>query len=395
MSRSLRIALVCHQDLGGEPHPVPSYRFWRTYLKHGLQEVGHRVVEIPDVDWARGLVPQTREAVKKWRSDTWARAIRTLAKEHRREHIDLFLGYLYPNQILPGAIQEIKDQGIPCVNFFCDNVREFRKLPAEFRPFDLHWVPELEAVEMYRRAGWAHLHAPMPCWVAPRNRRIALAEEFGPVFIGRRDELRAELLAEAIQLGLGIRIFGSGWLGEKNTEETDTRLRRKPFIPTMLNQWSFVRQHGWRALGYKLSPRHPESGASNFDFSAMVAPALDDQAYWHAMHRSQVCLGINRYPSPRHPPGTIKTYSRLRDIEAPMAGACYLTEWAEGIESLYEPGKEIETYRNAAEMVEKCNRLQAEPAMRSELRIAAQKRALSDHSVGNTISRIGSALGID
>ena len=40
-----------------------------------------------------------------------------------------------------------------------------------------------------------------------------------------------------------------------------------------------------------------------------------------------------------------------------MLGACYLTEWTEGLEHMYELGKEIETYRTAEELTSKLSEL--------------------------------------
>ena len=78
-----------------------------------------------------------------------------------------------------------------------------------------------------------------------------------------------------------------------------------------------------------------------------------------------ITLGVNRYPSFRFPATRPDTYSRLRDIEAPMLGACYLTEWTEGLDQLYDLELEIATYRSAEDMVEKLAELGADPARRA------------------------------
>ena len=75
-----------------------------------------------------------------------------------------------------------------------------------------------------------------------------------------------------------------------------------------------------------------------------------------------------------------------------MAGACYLTEWTEGIDQLYELGQEIETYRDAAELVEKSRALSADVLRRQRLRAAGQRRALHDHSIARTLDRIAKTL---
>ena len=77
-----------------------------------------------------------------------------------------------------------------------------------------------------------------------------------------------------------------------------------------------------------------------------------------------------------------------------MLGACYLTEWTEGLDTLYEPGTEIETYRDAAELAAKAQALLADPARRRRMRAAAQRRALSDHSIGRSLARITAQLGL-
>jgi spore maturation protein CgeB len=77
-----------------------------------------------------------------------------------------------------------------------------------------------------------------------------------------------------------------------------------------------------------------------------------------------------------------------------MFGACYLTEWTEGIEDLYEIGHEIEVYRNAAEFIEKAKELIADPAKRKTLKVNGQKRALNDHNITSSLNKIITSLNI-
>jgi spore maturation protein CgeB len=77
-----------------------------------------------------------------------------------------------------------------------------------------------------------------------------------------------------------------------------------------------------------------------------------------------------------------------------MLGACYLTEWTEGLEHMYELGREIETYRTAEELTSKLSELCSDPPRRIAMRERAQRRALADHSVGRSIERIREHLGL-
>jgi hypothetical protein len=280
--------------------------------------------------------------------------------------------------------------GIPCVNFFCDHVREYRRLPPEFAPFDLHWVPEHDALPLYRDRRWPALSAPMPCWVPPSQRHPPYVERPVLSFVGGRDPLRAALLAHTAGQGLPLEIRGPSWL-------TSLVPPARPPSPASLGarcaDWAaLIRRLGWVAAIRRASGRFASTREPEFDFSPFLHASPSDATYAEVVAGAAVSLGINRFPSLRHPARRPGTYSRLRDIEAPMLGACYLTEHAPGLDELYVSGTEIETYRDADELVAKARALLNDPVRRSRLRAAGQTRALREHSVGHALSRIAARL---
>jgi len=159
------------------------------------------------------------------------------------------------------------------------------------------------------------------------------------------------------------------------------------------NQIAFVQRYGVAGLGRKVAERFRPPVPDDV-FAPYVRPRPDQAEYVRITQRSRITLGVNRYPSYRHPLDHPATYSRGRDIEAPMMGACYLTEWTAELESMYELGEEIETYRSADELVAKVEVLSRDPARRRAMRRRAQQRALSSHSVASTVSRIADRLSI-
>jgi hypothetical protein len=385
----MKILLSCLQSLCR--HDIPAYEFWRAYFVEGAKEAGHQIVEVPEVDWAEGLTyAADKPGLDAWRTRTWEKTLAYAEKENATGAIDFFLGYLYPEQIDEAAVKQLQQLGIPCVNFFCDNVREFHQVPTAYRPFDLHWVPEFEALPMYRRARLPHLNLPMPCWVDAKWRTAPETSSEEPAtFIGSADVLRQKLLGDAMAAGADFFVRGPGWRGAAE--------QARPAVPLhgrsrLVNQVGFLRRHGCRGLMNKFVNRiHPVS----------VVPIREDRilepvfgaAYFEASRAAQVAIGINRVPTARRPLHFPLSYSRLRDIEAPMLGACYLTEWTKGLECLYEPGVEVECYHTAAELAEKLQMLASQPARRAELRRRAQRRALQDHSVGASLRKIASELG--
>jgi hypothetical protein len=291
----------------------------------------------------------------------------------------------------PAALGELRNLGIPAVNFFCDNVRLFSKAPREFSGFDLNWVPEAGAASMYTKAGYPFISAPMACWIPPNYRTLPAQERLPPTFVGTRDRQRERLFARAFQLGLEMELRGTGWKGSGTEPEPAAAASARGIIA---NQFAYVRRHGLRALGLKIMGRILPDDPITFDFSTKAFSDRVEGDYLSILRESRVCIGVNRFPDPRRPAGRPRTYSRLRDLEAPMAGAAYLTEDAPGIDQLYDIGVEIEVYKDERELVDKVAELDADPARRLGLRRAGQRRALSDHTISRTISRIAERLGI-
>jgi hypothetical protein len=384
----MRIFLSCQQ--ARRRHDVPAYSFWEVYFKNGLREAGHDWLEAPEADWAEGLNALPPEARSQWLEKTWTQTVAFLREEHARRPIDLFLSYLFPFQVEPGAVRAIRDLGIPCVNFFCDNVRELTRMPDAYRGFDLHWVPEAEARSLYTTAELAFVYAPMPAWTPPALRTVPGNENDDIVFIGSHDPLRAELLGKAVARGVPLRIHGDGWLPGAVAAAMPSR---QPLAQKLSNQIEFWREHGLRGFAMRATYRWGQRQAGDWQ-ARHCEPSIKGEAYLRATRESQVVIGINRYPSFRYSFQKPHRYSRLRDIEAPMLGACYLTEWAPGLDDLYELGTEIETYRDANELVEKAGQLRRDPARRRQLRLNGQKRALNEHTIAHSLTRIIEKLGL-
>ena len=117
----MRILVSCLQSL--KRHPIPAYDFWRPYFVHGLRAAGHDVLEVSGIDWAEGVAYSPGPALEAWRGRTWGALLSFVCQEQQRAPIHMFLCYLYPQQVEISAIKELQRIGVPCVNFFCDNVR--------------------------------------------------------------------------------------------------------------------------------------------------------------------------------------------------------------------------------------------------------------------------------
>jgi spore maturation protein CgeB len=75
-----------------------------------------------------------------------------------------------------------------------------------------------------------------------------------------------------------------------------------------------------------------------------------------------------------------KSASNMRMFEATGVGTCLVTDWKENISDLFEPERELVTYKCADECVEKVNWLLEHPQERETIAKAGQARTLKDHT---------------
>lgn len=71
---------------------------------------------------------------------------------------------------------------------------------------------------------------------------------------------------------------------------------------------------------------------------------------------------------------------RLREFEAPMAGAFYLTEHLDEIGLHYEIGREVVTFRSRAELVDRAGYYLRHEDERIRIARAGHERARRDHT---------------
>lgn len=80
--------------------------------------------------------------------------------------------------------------------------------------------------------------------------------------------------------------------------------------------------------------------------------------------------------------------SNMRLFETTGIGACLLTDWKANLSELFEPDREVLTYRTAEECVEKVNYILAHEDERRSIAAAGQLRTLREHTFENRAARI-------
>ena len=192
------------------------------------------------------------------------------------------------------AVKLIQQSGVPCVNFFCDNVRMFSKIPSVYKVFNLNWVPEFKALELYRNARFPFLHLPMPMWVAPENRVIASDKISAISFIGSHDVQRQLLFEQivAINPDIPLNIYGYGWnnksIKQVGAKKDYTKVNQLHF------QIEFIKKEGIFALKRKWEQRNFRQEISSLLKSKLRGKPTFDE-YVRITKNSNIIIGVNRY----------------------------------------------------------------------------------------------------
>ena len=80
--------------------------------------------------------------------------------------------------------------------------------------------------------------------------------------------------------------------------------------------------------------------------------------------------------------------NNMRLYEATGMGACLVTDWKENLHTLFEPEKEVVTYRSANELIEKVKYLLANDKERAKIAKAGQERTLKEHNYHNRMKEL-------
>jgi spore maturation protein CgeB len=116
---------------------------------------------------------------------------------------------------------------------------------------------------------------------------------------------------------------------------------------------------------------------------------LEDKDLGRFVSDCRVMLGLNEG---RDVCGRYRSYLKIRDIEFPGYGACYLTQHNDDIERAFDVGREVLTFRSiseAAAIIRECVR---SPARSQALGRAARRRVLAEHTWKSRLRELAEAL---
>lgn len=358
---------------------VPRSAWVDLNLRRSLEDMGHELVRFDfpgwpddtDATWLRHGKPRTNQQL--------------LEAVRRAGPIDLFFGYFYSSVVYPQTIQDISRAGTPTVNFSCNNVHQF-DLVRDIAPhFDVCWVPELAAQADFRSVGARPIRIQLAANPSV-YRPLPVAREYEVTFVGQRYADRAEFLSHLHANGVNVRAWGAGWQSQKRL----TVAQLKAGLALLEDE----RLDGVRRLiRRRLSPVVTASREPVLDTSAFGGPRLLQRDLVKMFSQSRLSLGFAT-AGDSHKSQRRLTHLRLREFEAPMSGALYLTEDQPELGEYFEPGTEVLTYRDKTELLDTSRYYLAHQEEAERIRRRAYRRATHEHTWQHRFRQLFSALGL-
>ena len=392
---------------------VPRSAWVDLNLRRSLEDMGHRLVRFDFPGWPDGADPAWQRVGK---PRTNERLLEAFRDARRQGPIDLVYSYLYTSVAYPETIDLIRQAGVPTVNFSCNNVHQF-DLVRDIAPrFDVCVVPEAAAQQDFRAVGARPLRIQLAS--NPRvYRPYPEPRVYDVTFVGQRYADRADFLAHLHTRGVDVRAWGAGWQASKRLDPAHARaalalvederfdgiariLRRRlgrcapstaapPPAPSANAR--VVAQPG-------LLPERSTAGlappADAVDTRPFGGPRLLQRDLIRMFSRSRVSLGFAT-AGHSHLGDRRLTHLRLREFEAPMSGALYLTEDQPELAEYFEPGKEVLTYTDRDDLLEKVRYVLGHPEHAERIRRAGLERARREHTWQHRFGQLFAALGLD
>ncbi len=324
------------------------YNMEKSLFLDTLEAMGHEVIHH---GW-KFEDTYTQGWLNGQKSKTNIQMLDRLLTAHKSKPVDLFLGYLSNRTASTGVLAQIRQVGIPMVNFSWDDKLKVHMQAEIAKYFDLCWTTdktvfkdkgnywqEINSVKAYKQRGAKAIYLP-----AGANPGL-----FKPP-------------AGTVKKKYSISFVGSGGGGYGYRDKILTQLKKD--------------------FGDKLHL-----------FGSIANNKVSTQEYINIIHQSQIVLGFSGSAGAEEicsPFSCIKG----RDFEVPMAGGFYLTEHIPELENIFEIGAEIATYRSYADLEAKLRHYLNNPEQAQRIALRGCERARKDHTMQRRFEVIFRELGL-
>jgi spore maturation protein CgeB len=349
---------------------------WSDFWQKALDPLGYEVMEvIANAESLQKCWGKENDVV--FNSETWQWQI--ICEQVKKFQPTIL--FLEDYSILPSALLEELKQNCLSIQLVMSWCGAPYGDTSVFKAHDivLSCIPEM--VETFRNQGHRSEHINHAFEPRVLDRLDLTAQQtidfsfVGQIVRSNQYHLKREQLLESLVAQLPIYICSP-------SAETSWKGKVKLSLQTTLYQIT----QGFAKLGIPVSllTKLPKIGKyatlenqPQIPVSSQLQPYLHPAVFglnmFQTLRNSKVALNCHIDISPR-------SASNMRLFEATGVGTCLITDWKENLTQLFEPDREVVTYRSAEECAEKVKWLLENPQERDEIAQAAQTRTLKDHT---------------
>ena len=336
--------------------------------------------QLGSAGWRRNRVKLNQELL------STARTLRTTGR------LDLIFFVVYDDFLLVETARQLQQLNIPMVNYHVDMAFQWYRVIRTAPYFDVLAVAQMTNADHLRP--YAQQIHWMPMAANPRyyfrDRHQTSLYQHSVSFVGSFNPYRRALLADCISQGITPVVYGRGWTAAAPSPYTFSWDAYK-----VCHDLRYYAAPRWKADGVEsvLGPiRRKYSRQSSFEplKDADVRGPCLETALPDIFAESQVNLGFSDtgWHSGTEVQRSHNLQCRLRDFEVPMAGGFYLVQEAPDHSQYYKLGKEIVTWSEPGDFIEKALFYSRNPQVAEKVREAGQKRALGEHTWQHRFDRL-------
>jgi len=369
---------------------VPGSMTWYRNLYEPLLDLGHDVYLLR-IDEAEDKLGVNRRA-KLFQGKFSQYLLDAFQKESIKKPFGLFFSYLTDSEIEISCIEEIKKSNIITANFSCNNIHQFY-LTKQIAPhFDYNLHSEKYAAEKFKAIGatsvWFQMAA-NPTYY----HQLGIDRILDVSFIGGAYAKRPYYIYNLLENGIDVHAYGPNW---RKVEQLAylRRLKRELIRSRDVIKSIFTFDPQIRA---EISSR-----VANMDFKDILLAKynrnlhfpITDVEMTTKYNESKISLGfLEVYDNHDHSQKTMQ-HLHLREFEAPMCGTLYFTNHSDELAEHYKPDKEVITYRNEHELLDKVQYYLNHPDEAEKVRQAGYKRALECHTYQKRFEDLFRKIGL-
>jgi spore maturation protein CgeB len=373
--KKLKIFLV----MGGGGTTQGGSKIWIHNFYDSLIETGHHI-ELFDPDEfleRQGLRRFTHDA-KVALSDELPKIF---SKRMEKTRFDYFISYLHSDWIYPDAMDDITKH-VFTVNY-TTNFHQFPIFREIGKKVHLNIYITKAAKDSFESLGVKSYW--MPLAANPRFYRPSHSRNSDVVFVGLSYGSRPYMLWRVLQNGIALQVYGPGWMLQDSGKSflRDSLELGKAAIAGKEKKIRILNERLRVTIIKKMAAENPghlhefladEKYAKIISEAGIVINSAESRFDGDFLNH-RVLLGCN-----------------LRDFEVTMSGSCLCTQYSDELPIFFEEEKEVISFRNEYELVEKLKFYSLHVRERDRIAAAGHKRALRDHTWKNRFEGLFSFL---